>query len=191
MPNIHRKRVTYETPKLVVEPSFFNQTPVKVAPVKVAVAPEIVVGAPDVDVDLRAKIPVGVGAVKKLVQKDAKPSAAPAPKENPAAEKEAEAADKKAATPQVLSMDTPGLKITPAGVTDGDVQIPIVPHGIAVQSGKPLAPNPTANFNVNTKDGIKATPNNDGTAIRLSMNQKPATQAKAQVESEDAFDGTW
>ena len=24
MPNIHRKRVTYETPKLVVEPSFFN-----------------------------------------------------------------------------------------------------------------------------------------------------------------------
>ena len=24
MPNIHRKRVTYETPKLEVEPSFFN-----------------------------------------------------------------------------------------------------------------------------------------------------------------------
>lgn len=102
-------------------------------------------------------------------------------------------------------MDTPGLKIAPSGVTDGDVQIPIVPIGIPVKSGSPIAPNPTANFNVNTKDGIKATPNNDGSAIRLSLNQAPAKPAgapaapakpatKAQVESEnegEAFEGLW
>ena len=71
-------------------------------------------------------------------------------------------------------------------MTDGDVKIPIVPLGIPVASGgEPIAPNPTAFFNVNTKDGIKAASNNDGTAIRLSMNQKPGTPAaKAQVESE-------
>ena len=104
-------------------------------------------------------------------------------------------------------MDTPGLKVQPAGVTDGDVQIPIVPAGIPVKpAGDPIAPNPTANFNVNTKDGIKATPNNDGTAIRLSMNQKapaaapaapaapakPATKAQVASENEsEAFDGLW
>ena len=82
-------------------------------------------------------------------------------------------------------MDTPGLKVQPAGITNGDVLLPILSHGIPVKSGSPIAPNPTANFNVNTKDGIKATSNNDGTAIRLSMNQKAGTPAaKAQVESE-------
>ena len=100
-------------------------------------------------------------------------------------------------------MDTPGLTVSPAIMTDGDVQIPILNGGIPVKSGKPLAPNPTANFNVNTKDGIKATPNNDGTAIRLSMNQKapaaapaapakPATKAQVASENEsEAFDGLW
>merc|ERR1712156_1273082 len=104
-------------------------------------------------------------------------------------------AKKKEATPQVITMDTPGLKVQPAGITNGDVLLPILSHGIPVKSGSPLAPNPTANFNVNTKDGITATPNNDGTAIRLNLKQAPAKPAtKAQVESEsegEAFDGLW
>ena len=62
MPNIHRKRVTYETPKLVVEPSFFNQSPVKITPpkVKVAAAPKIVVDnkSPDVVIKPEAKAQV-------------------------------------------------------------------------------------------------------------------------------------
>ena len=60
--------------------------------------------------------------------------------------------------------------VEPTGVIDGDIKVPIVPIGLPIEAkGEPIAPNPTAFFNVNTKDGIKATSNNDGTAIRLNL----------------------
>ena len=81
MPNIHRKRVTYETPKLVVEPSFFNQTPVKATPVvKVPAAPKIVVDNKAPDVVVKAK-PTET------------PAAKPAPKPEAKAQVESEAGD--------------------------------------------------------------------------------------------------
>ena len=81
MPNIHRKRVTYETPKLVVEPSFFNQTPVKVAP-KIVAAP-----AP------AAKIVVDAPKAPPAPKPVAKPAETPAPKPEAKAQVESEAAD--------------------------------------------------------------------------------------------------
>ena len=120
------------------------------APIKVAAVPNIVVGQPELDLDLRPKI----SAVKTLVQQDtkpapkpdakpappkpdakpappkpadakpappkpapapvkpdAKPVGPPKPKEKPASDLEAELKAKKEATPQILTMDTPGLKV--------------------------------------------------------------------------------
>ena len=68
--------------------------------------------------------------------------------------------------------------VEPTGVIDGDIKVPIVPIGLPIEAkGEPIAPNPTAFFNVNTNDGIKATPNNDGTAIRLNMKSGKAASA--------------
>ena len=55
---------------------------------------------------------------------------------------------------------------------------------------EPIAPNPTAFFNVNTKDGIKATPNNDGTAIRLNLKSGKAAPAPEKAATPTAAAAT-
>ena len=55
----------------------------------------------------------------------------------------------------------------------------MVPTGVLIEpAGEPIAPNPTAFFNVKVADDIKATPNNDGTGIRLNLKPKAAAAAK-------------